>query len=118
MLTNLTSALKTMLAQIYKINLKNCTLTLQGFSVYRTDKTTNTTTKRFDWENALIDATITAAVTFFSTLGGGSVAGLEGMFAIQAATVSALTQFFVFLALKRGIMAPKKTNNIQQNLNP
>jgi hypothetical protein len=111
------SSLRSVLSQLGKINLRNCTLTIRGFLVYGTDKTTNMTTKRFDWENALIDATITAAVTFFSTLGGGSVAGLEGMFAIKAAIVSALTQFFVFLALKRGIMTPKQTNTTPQTTN-
>jgi len=31
--------------------------------------------KKFDWGNALIDATITSAITFFSTLGGGAFSG-------------------------------------------
>jgi hypothetical protein len=43
-------------------------------------------------------------LTFFSTLGGGSVAGLEGISALKAATIAACAQMFVFLALKRGII--------------
>jgi hypothetical protein len=33
--------------------------------------------QRFDWENALIKATIITAVTFFSELGGGVVAEIN-----------------------------------------
>ena len=65
--------------------------------------------KRFDWENALIDATIISAVTFFSTLGGGAVAGINSAHTIQAAAVAAFSQFFVFLALKRGLVQNKET---------
>lgn len=66
------------------------------------------TVQRFDWENALIDAAITSAVTFFSALGGGAVAGINNITLIESATVAALSQFFVFLALKRGLIQRKE----------
>jgi len=86
----------------------NPTLTIRGFIIYCTNKI-DAAEKRFDWENALIDATIISAVTFFSTLGGGAVAGINSIHTIQAASVAALSQFFVFLALKRGLIQNKET---------
>jgi len=63
---------------------------------------------RFDWENALIDAVIISGVTFFSTLGGGAVTGFDSASSIKAALIAAFSQFFVFLALKRGIVQAKQ----------
>jgi uncharacterized membrane protein len=60
----------------------------------------------FDWENALIDAGITSAITFFSALGGGAVARISSITSIESAIVAALSQFFIFLALKRGLIQP------------
>lgn len=60
--------------------------------------------QKFDWSDAIIDSIIVSGLTFFSTLGGGSVAGLNGMAGLNAAAVAASAQFFVFLALKRGIV--------------
>jgi hypothetical protein len=85
------------------------TLTIKGFIIYCTDKMTNAVEKKFDWENAFIDAAITSAVTFFSALGGGAAAGLESIAGIKAATIAAFSQFFIFLALKRGIVQQKET---------
>ena len=79
------------------------TLTIKGFVIYCTNKL-DAVEQRFDWENALIDAAIISSVTFFSTLGGSAVAGLNDIPALKAAAVAALTQFFIFLALKRGIV--------------
>jgi hypothetical protein len=90
------------------IKSKNPTMTIKGFIVHCVSKV-NEMEQKFDWENALIDAAITSAVTFFSALGGGAVAGLESLSVAEAATIAALTQFFVFLALKRGIVPPKET---------
>jgi len=45
----------------------------------------------FDWKNALIDATITSSVTFFSTLGAGHAAGLGSIAGLTTATVAAFT---------------------------
>lgn len=84
------------------------TLTIKGFIVHCTNTITQSTEQRFDWENALIDAAITSAVTFFSALGGGAVAGINNITLIEAATVAALSQFFIFLALKRGLIQPKE----------
>lgn len=84
------------------------TLTIKGFIVYCTDKITNAVEQRFDWKNALIDAAIISGVTFFSALGGGAVAGIDTIHTIEAATVAAFSQFFVFLALKRGLIQTKE----------
>lgn len=84
------------------------TLTIKGFIVHCTNAITNAAEQRFDWENALIDATITSAVTFFSALGGGAVAGINNLNLIESAAVAALSQFFIFLALKRGLIQHKE----------
>jgi hypothetical protein len=84
------------------------TLTVKGFIIYCTNVITKVVEQRFDWENALIDAAITSGVTFFSALGGGSVAGLNTMSGMKAASIAALAQFFIFLALKRGIVQQKE----------
>jgi hypothetical protein len=84
------------------------TLTIKGFVVYCTNKL-DSVKQRFDWENALVDAAIISAVTFFSTLGGGAVAGINSIHTVQAAAVAAFSQFFVFLALKRGLLQNKET---------
>jgi hypothetical protein len=79
-------------------------LTVKGLTIYCTNSMANSSVHKFDWADALVDAAIVSALTFFSTLGGGSVAGLEGLSALKAAAVAACAQFFVFLALKRGIV--------------
>lgn len=63
--------------------------------------------KKFDWADALVDAAIISGLTFFSTLGGSSVAGLSMVGGLKTASVAAFAQFFVFLALKRGIAQSK-----------
>ncbi|MCJ7761962.1 hypothetical protein MUP38_00735, partial [Candidatus Bathyarchaeota archaeon] len=75
------------------------------------NKITDSIEQKFDWENALVDSAITSGVTFFSALGGGAVAGLDSIPGIKAAAVAALTQFFVFLALKRGIVQQKEAQH-------
>jgi len=84
------------------------TLTIKGFIVHCTNTITNVIEQRFDWRNALIDASITSGVTFFSALGGSAVAGLNGVPGLKAAIIAAFAQFFIFLALKRGIVQPKE----------
>lgn len=91
-----------------KIRKRNPTLTVKGFFFACASQATGLVEHRFDWQNALVDAAIISAVTFFSALGGGAVAGLENNPSLEAATVAALTQFFVFLALKRGIVQTKE----------
>ncbi|MGE5555925.1 MAG: hypothetical protein ACM3UY_06670 [Methanocella sp.] len=83
-------------------------LTVKGLIIYCANNVANIETKKFDWADALVDAAIISGLTFFSTLGGGSVAGLEGLSALKAAAVAACAQFFIFLALKRGIVQPKE----------
>ncbi len=84
-------------------------LTVKGLIIYCTNSLANISMQKFDWEDALVDAAIISGLTFFSTLGGGSVAGLEGLSALKAAVVAACAQFFVFLALKRGIVQSKQS---------
>jgi hypothetical protein len=91
------------------------TLTIKGFIIHCTNKITNITEQRFDWENALIDAVIISAVTFFSTLGGGVVAEINSIHTVEAAIVAALSQFFVFLALKRGLIQNKEAKPHENN---
>jgi len=82
-------------------------LTVKGLIIYCANNVANIETKKFDWADALVDAAIISGLTFFSTLGGGSVAGLEGVSAMKAAAIAACAQFFIFLALKRGIVQQK-----------
>jgi hypothetical protein len=79
------------------------TLTIRGFRVLCASGQA-TVVQQFDWGNALIDAIITSAITFFSTLGGVAATGIIGAHLIQSAIIAALSQFFVFLALKRGLV--------------
>jgi hypothetical protein len=85
----------------------NPTLTIKGFIIYCANRI-DSTQQMFDWENALIDAAIISGVTFFSTLAGGAVAGINTIHTVEAATVAAFSQFFVFLALKRGLIQNKE----------
>ena len=57
----------------------------------------------FDWQNALADSAILAAITFFTGLLGINAAGVETVKACSAAGISASLQFFSVLALKRGL---------------
>jgi hypothetical protein len=86
------------------------TLTIKGFVIHCTNAITNVVKQRFDWKNALIDAAITSAVTFFSALGGGVIAGINNLNLIESASVAALSQFFIFLALKRGLIQNKEAD--------
>lgn len=68
-------------------------------------QSTSAVVQKFDWENALIDASITSAITFFGALGGEALAGINAVTIIESAVVAALSQFFVFLGLKRGLIS-------------
>jgi hypothetical protein len=83
-------------------------LTVKGLFVHCTNNVDSCQAQKFDWCDAFIDAAIVSGLTFFSTLGGGSVAGLDGLSALKAAAIAACAQFFVFLALKRGIVQSKQ----------
>jgi len=57
----------------------------------------------FNWRDALIDATIMAGLTFFTALGGMGATGLVGVRELASAGIAAATQFFLILAIKRGL---------------
>lgn len=57
----------------------------------------------FDWANAMIDAGIMAGLTFFTALGGTAVVGIPTKEGIIAAGIAAATEFFLILAIKRGL---------------
>ena len=57
----------------------------------------------FDWKDALIDAGILACLTFCTALGGLSATGVIGARELVSATIAAATQFFMTLAIKRGL---------------
>ena len=63
----------------------------------------------FDWNDALVDASIAAGVTFFATLGGIGVAGLldDPTKACLAAFIAAGGSFCTWLAMKRNIQVKK-----------
>lgn len=60
--------------------------------------------KTFDWANALADAAIIAGATFFTSYAGSVTIGVPALDAVKAAAVAAGSQFFLFLALKRGLV--------------
>ena len=55
----------------------------------------------FNWKDAVIDAGITAGLTFCTSLGGMAVLTPITEQALVAAGIAASTQFFLFLAIKR-----------------
>jgi hypothetical protein len=93
---------------ISRIKSRIPTLTVKGFILNCKNKVTHAEEQKFDWGNALIDAAITSAITFFSALGGGAIAGLSSINMIESAAVAAFSQFFIFLGLKRGLVQPKE----------
>jgi hypothetical protein len=62
----------------------------------------------FDWQDAIIDAVIMAGLTFFTCLGGLGATGLmtDPKTGLLAAGISAATEFFAILAVKRGLKKP------------
>lgn len=65
----------------------------------------NNSNGSFDWKDAVLDAGVSAGLTFFITLGALSVTSLlsntEGY---VAAGIAAGGQFFAILAAKRGLV--------------
>ena len=57
----------------------------------------------FDWSNALIDSAISAGITFFSALGGTGAAQIPTRESLIVSGIAACTQFFIWLAIKRGL---------------
>jgi len=57
----------------------------------------------FDWSDALVDAGIMAGSTFFTALGAMMAAGRISPYEVAVCGVAAGGQFFVWLAIKRGL---------------
>jgi len=64
---------------------------------------TNGSNGSFDWKSNLVDAAIMAALTFFAALGGLGATGVISQREVVAAAIAAATQFFLMLAIKRGL---------------
>jgi len=62
----------------------------------------------FNWKDALIDAGIMAALTFFTALGGLGATGAISVREILAAGIAGATEFFMVLAIKRGLKKEKE----------
>lgn len=88
---------------------KSLTLTVRGFVVCCANEKTKVIEQKFDWGNALIDAIITSAITFFTALAGGAVSGINTINMIESATVAALSQFFIFLGTKKRINTAQRS---------
>jgi len=58
----------------------------------------------FQWKEAIIDALIMSMLTFFTTLGALGITNLLTAQGWLAAAISAGTEFFAILALKRGLV--------------
>ena len=57
----------------------------------------------FNWKDAIIDAAISGGLGFCTAIGGTAAAGLPTKEMLVAASIAALTQFFLWLAIKRGL---------------
>ena len=57
----------------------------------------------FDWRDALLDAGIMAGLTFFTAIGGLGATGSVALREILAAGIAGATEFFLMLAIKRGL---------------
>ena len=57
----------------------------------------------FDWRDTLIDAGIMAGLTFFTAIGGLGATGSVALREILAAGIAGATEFFLMLAIKRGL---------------
>ena len=60
----------------------------------------------FDWKDALLDASIMAGLSFFTTLAGLGASGLLGdpTKALLSAGIASAVQFFTMLGIKRGLV--------------
>ena len=63
----------------------------------------NSNNGSFDWRDALLDSGIMAGLTFFTSLGGLGLTGGIVTRDLIAAGIAAATQFFIVLAIKRGL---------------
>lgn len=58
---------------------------------------------KFDWREAVIDSAVASGFTFFSSLGGVTLAGGNLQQAFFTALIASGTQFFGWLMVKRGL---------------
>lgn len=63
---------------------------------------------KFDWAGAVIDGLILSAISFFSTYVGSTAAGLTEVQLCKVAGIAASLQFFMYLAIKRGLKKEAK----------
>lgn len=63
----------------------------------------NNSNGSFNWKDAVIDAGVMAGLTFCTSLGGITVVIPLTEQTVIAAAVAAATQFFLVLAVKRGL---------------
>lgn len=64
---------------------------------------TNNSDGSFVWSSNVVDAVIMAALTFFAAMGGLGATGLVAEREVIAASIAAATEFFLMLAIKRGL---------------
>lgn len=65
----------------------------------------NNTDGSFDWKDAIMDAGISAGLTFFTTLGAlGAMQMISDAQGYIAAGIAAGGQFFAILCMKRGLI--------------
>ncbi|GAJ10839.1 unnamed protein product [marine sediment metagenome] len=65
----------------------------------------NNSNGSFDWKDAVMDAGISAGLTFFTTLGAlGAMHMLSSAEGYVAAGIAAGGQFFAILCMKRGLI--------------
>lgn len=57
----------------------------------------------FNWKDAIIDAGIMACLTFFTSLGGMSATAIITSQTVIGSAIAGVTQFFLVLAIKRGL---------------
>lgn len=63
-----------------------------------------TVTEHFDWTGAVADAAILAGLSFFGAMAGASILGVDIGRTLGAAAITAGTEFFGILALKRQLV--------------
>ena len=62
----------------------------------------------FDWKNAVLDAGIMAGLTFFTALGGMAVVNPITPSIVIGAAIAGATEFFLIMAVKRGLREKKE----------
>lgn len=79
------------------------TLSIRGRIIQLCSGANGAVTKAFDWKNAFADAGIIGGLSAVTAYGSSVTIGIPELDALKAAVVTGLSQFFIFLALKRGL---------------